>query len=187
MTLAPERDLGTPAMVGEPTATVTIDGIPVRVAPGTSVLRAASLAGVEIPRLCATDRLEAFGSCRLCLVEVEGRKRSILVRFRNPVAPGQPDFTADVIVAIDKAGYTNPNNDAFREMFNTNAKDAAAIVEAAWAYKKKHTLAELNQIREEEAKVSGDAPPAGLKLVGTASAAKPGKGAGGSGGRKKAE
>ena len=72
MTLAPERDLGTPAVVGEPTATVTIDGIPVRVAPGTSVLRAASLAGVEIPRLCATDRLEAFGSCRLCLVEVDG-------------------------------------------------------------------------------------------------------------------
>ena len=59
MTLAPERDLGTAAVVGEPTATVTIDGIPVQVAPGTSVLRAASLAGVEIPRLCATDRLEA--------------------------------------------------------------------------------------------------------------------------------
>ena len=87
------------------------------------------------------------------------------------------ETVGSVIVAIDKAGYTNPNNDAFREMFNTNAKDAAAIVEAAWAYKKKHTLAELNQIREEEAKVSGDAPPAALKLVGTASAAKPGKGA----------
>lgn len=93
------------------------------------------------------------------------------------------ETVGSVIVAIDKAGYTNPNNNAFREMFNTNAKDAAAIVEAAWAYKKKHTLAELNQIREEEAKVSGDAPPAGLKLVGTASAAKPGKGAA----RKKAE
>ena len=34
-------------------------------------------------------------------VEVKGRKRSILIRFRDPVAPGQPDFTADVIVAID--------------------------------------------------------------------------------------
>ena len=72
MTLAPERDLGTPAVAGEPTATVMIDGIPVQVPPGTSVLRAAALAGVEIPRLCATDRLDAFGSCRLCLVEVDG-------------------------------------------------------------------------------------------------------------------
>jgi formate dehydrogenase major subunit len=74
MTLAPERDLGTPAVAGDPTATVTIDGIPVQVAPGTSVLRAAALAGVEIPRLCATDRLTAFGSCRLCLVEVDGAR-----------------------------------------------------------------------------------------------------------------
>lgn len=37
-------------------------------------------------------------------VEIRGHKRSILVRFREPVTPGQPDFTADVIVAID-----NPN------------------------------------------------------------------------------
>jgi hypothetical protein len=71
--LAPEPDLGTPrGLVGEPTATVTIDGIRVMVAAGTSVLRAASLAGIDDPPLCATDSLEAFGSCRLCLVEVEG-------------------------------------------------------------------------------------------------------------------
>lgn len=38
------------------------------------------------------------------VVEVAGRKRSILVRFRDPVAPGRPDFTADVIVAIDNPG-----------------------------------------------------------------------------------
>ncbi len=72
MTLAPQPDLGTPAVDGEPTATVMVDGIPVQVPPGTSVLRAAALAGIRIPRLCATDRLEAFGSCRLCLVEVDG-------------------------------------------------------------------------------------------------------------------
>ncbi len=72
MTLMPKLDLGTPLFAGGATATVTVDGIPVRVAPGTSVLRAASLAGVEIPRLCATDSLAAFGSCRLCLVEIDG-------------------------------------------------------------------------------------------------------------------
>jgi formate dehydrogenase major subunit len=46
----------------------------VSVPEGTSVMRAAALAGVKVPKLCATDTLKAFGSCRLCLVEVEGRK-----------------------------------------------------------------------------------------------------------------
>jgi formate dehydrogenase major subunit len=66
-------DLGTPAVPGPNTVQVVIDGLPVTVPPGTSVLRAAALAGIEIPKLCATDSLDAFGSCRLCLVEVEGR------------------------------------------------------------------------------------------------------------------
>ncbi len=72
--LAPQPDLGTPAVAGEATAAVTVDGVTVQVPAGTSVLRAAALAGVEIPRLCATDSLKAFGSCRLCLVEVDGVK-----------------------------------------------------------------------------------------------------------------
>ncbi|HEX6055328.1 MAG TPA: 2Fe-2S iron-sulfur cluster-binding protein, partial [Intrasporangium sp.] len=71
---SPEPDYGTPAVGGAGTAHVTIDGIGVDVAPGTSVLRAATEAGIEIPKLCATDSLKAFGSCRLCLVEVEGGK-----------------------------------------------------------------------------------------------------------------
>ena len=54
--------------------TLTIDGHAVTVPEGTSVMRAAMQAGVKIPKLCATDRLEAFGSCRLCLVEIEGRQ-----------------------------------------------------------------------------------------------------------------
>ena len=68
-----ETDLGTPPVEAETTVAVTIDGREVRVAEGTSILRAAALAGVDIPRLCATDSLAAFGSCRLCLVEIEGR------------------------------------------------------------------------------------------------------------------
>lgn len=67
---APEPDLGTPAVDGEE-VTVTIDGREVAVPAGTSVLRAAAEAGIEIPKLCATDSLGAFGSCRMCLVEVE--------------------------------------------------------------------------------------------------------------------
>ena len=37
-------------------------------------MRAAAEMGINIPKLCATDSLEAFGSCRLCLVEIEGRR-----------------------------------------------------------------------------------------------------------------
>ena len=69
-----EVDLGTPARPATEEIDLTIDGRTVRVPRGTSVLRAAALAGVAIPKLCATDQLEAFGSCRLCLVQIEGMK-----------------------------------------------------------------------------------------------------------------
>ena len=69
-----DLDYGTPARVGEPAVTVEIDGVQVSVAAGTSVMRAAAEAGVNVPKLCATDSLEPFGSCRLCLFEIEGRK-----------------------------------------------------------------------------------------------------------------
>ncbi|MEZ5697049.1 MAG: 2Fe-2S iron-sulfur cluster-binding protein [Sphingomonadaceae bacterium] len=52
----------------------TIDGRAVTVPAGTSVMRAAREAGGDIPSLCATDNVEAFGSCRMCLVEIEGRR-----------------------------------------------------------------------------------------------------------------
>jgi formate dehydrogenase major subunit len=74
MTLLPEPDYGTPAREGDATVSVTIDGIAVSVPPGTSVMRAAKTAGVDVPKLCATDSLEAFGSCRLCVVEIDGAK-----------------------------------------------------------------------------------------------------------------
>ena len=62
-----------PPSPAEKTVTLTIDGRDVTVPAGTSIMRAAMDAGIEIPKLCATDMLEAFGSCRLCLVEIEGR------------------------------------------------------------------------------------------------------------------
>ncbi|MBV8474551.1 MAG: molybdopterin-dependent oxidoreductase, partial [Hyphomicrobiales bacterium] len=74
MALLQEFDSGTPIRTGEATVTLTIDGRQVSVPKGTSVMAAAALIGGEIPRLCATDSLEPFGSCRLCLVEIEGRK-----------------------------------------------------------------------------------------------------------------
>ena len=74
MTLIVEPDYGTPAVRGGADARVTIDGREITVPAGTSVLRAAKEAGIDIPKLCATDSLKAFGSCRLCLVEVEGAR-----------------------------------------------------------------------------------------------------------------
>ncbi len=69
-----ETDYGTPARPSERLVTLEIDGVEVNVPEGTSVMRAAAEAGYSIPKLCATDMLESFGSCRLCLVEIEGRK-----------------------------------------------------------------------------------------------------------------
>ncbi|MGB6538161.1 MAG: formate dehydrogenase subunit alpha [Xanthobacteraceae bacterium] len=68
-----EADYGTPKSKSGKTVTLTIDGKQVTVSEGTSIMRAAEEAGTEIPKLCATDMLEAFGSCRLCLVEIDGR------------------------------------------------------------------------------------------------------------------
>lgn len=71
------RDFGTPAKeinVATEMITLTIDGVQVTVPAGTSLMRAAAENSINIPKLCATDSLEPFGSCRLCLVEIEGRR-----------------------------------------------------------------------------------------------------------------
>lgn len=87
--LLKETDYGTPQVVtanGAPAKNIElyIDGNPVSVPEGTSILRAAVESGTPIPKLCASDNLEAFGSCRLCLVEVEGR-RGLLASCTEPV------------------------------------------------------------------------------------------------------
>ena len=74
MSLIEEFNSGTPIRPSAETVTLTIDGERVSVPKGTSVMAAAMSMGTKIPRLCATDSLEPFGSCRLCLVEIEGRR-----------------------------------------------------------------------------------------------------------------
>ena len=68
------KDFGTPKRTSDKTINLTIDGVSVSVPEGTSIMHAASVSGVTVPKLCATDSLEPFGSCRLCLVEIEGRR-----------------------------------------------------------------------------------------------------------------
>src|ERR1700744_2758656 len=72
MSLVHEIDYGTPKSKAEKTVTLTIDGQQVTVPEGTSIMRTAMELGTQIPKLCATDMVDAFGSCRLCLVEIEG-------------------------------------------------------------------------------------------------------------------
>ncbi len=92
MPLLQDIDYGTPAVAADATVTVTIDGNDVSVPAGTSVMRAAMHAGIKVPRLCATDSLESFGSCRLCLVEIEGRAGTP-ASCTTPVSPGMKVHT----------------------------------------------------------------------------------------------
>ena len=73
MPLVLETDYGTPASASTESVCLTIDGARVTVPAGTSIMRAAMAAGIQVPKLCATDSVDAFGSCRLCLVEIAGR------------------------------------------------------------------------------------------------------------------
>ena len=82
-----DRDFGTPASKSKAMVTLSIDGFEVTVPEGTSIMRAAAEIGISVPKLCATDSLEAFGSCRLCLVEIEGRNGTP-ASCTTPVAPG---------------------------------------------------------------------------------------------------
>ena len=87
-----EKDLGTPepkfiTIQTRKRVALSIDGCEVSVPEGTSVLRAAATAGIDIPKLCATEMLDAFGSCRLCLVQIEGMK-GYPASCTTPVAAG---------------------------------------------------------------------------------------------------
>jgi formate dehydrogenase major subunit len=90
--LNPNKDYGTPATeaittLSQPLVSITIDGKEIGVPAGTSIMRAAALADINIPKLCATDSIEAFGSCRICLVEIEGR-RGFPASCTTPVEEG---------------------------------------------------------------------------------------------------
>lgn len=81
------QDYGTPASQSDKLVTLTIDDREITVPDGTSIMRASIMAGINVPKLCATDSLEPFGSCRLCVVEIEGR-RGYPASCTTPVAEG---------------------------------------------------------------------------------------------------
>ena len=101
--IIPDRDMGTPAVKSDVTVNLLVDGIPVSVPAGTSVMRAAAVAGISVPKLCATDHLTAFGSCRLCVVQIDGM-RGTPASCTTPVSEGMVVHTQTEEVAQIRKG-----------------------------------------------------------------------------------
>ncbi len=93
-----DKDLGTPPSLSENQVSLSIDGVELSVPEGTSILRAAALIDINIPKLCASDNLEAFGSCRLCAVQVEGQ-RGLPAACTTPVHDGMQVTTQNYKLA----------------------------------------------------------------------------------------
>lgn len=66
---------------------LTVDNIPVTVPEGTTIMEAAEQAGIRVPRLCYHPSLSIQGSCRVCIVEVEGM-RNLVASCHYPAAEG---------------------------------------------------------------------------------------------------
>ncbi len=98
-----EHDHGTPKRETTKLVSLTIDGREISVPEGTSVMRAASLSDVKIPKLCATEQLEAFGSCRMCLVQIDGMK-GLPASCTTPVAQGMVVHTQNKQLADIRRG-----------------------------------------------------------------------------------
>ncbi len=98
-----EHDYGTPERESAKLVTLTIDGREVTVPEGTSVMRAAALSDIQIPKLCATEQLEAFGSCRMCLVQIDGMK-GLPASCTTPVTQGMKVQTQNKQLADVRRG-----------------------------------------------------------------------------------
>src|SRR6201996_4790887 len=85
-------------------AKVTIDGKTVEVPNGSTILQAAELAGIEIPRFCYHERLSIAGNCRMCLVEVEKTPPKPIASCAYPVAEGMVVHTNSKMVRNGRRG-----------------------------------------------------------------------------------
>ncbi len=103
MSIDKQKDYGTPIITSTDMVTLEIDGFKVTAPAGTSVMRAASSIGIEIPKLCATDSVEPFGSCRLCVVQVEGG-RGLPASCTTPIWEGMKVVTQNQKLADVRRG-----------------------------------------------------------------------------------
>lgn len=98
-----DRDLGTKQINNTKIVTLDINGETVSAPAGTSIMRAAAEAGIPIPKLCATDSLDAFGSCRMCLVQIDG-KPGFVSSCTQPVGQGLRVVTQNEAIARLRRG-----------------------------------------------------------------------------------
>ena len=103
MSMIKEQDFGTPPSSSGQLVKLEIDGFQVVAPAGTSVMRAAASIGIDIPRLCATDSIDPFGSCRLCVVQIEGG-RGMPASCTTPVAEGMKVVTQNERLANVRRG-----------------------------------------------------------------------------------
>jgi len=106
---------------------LNIDGKEVKAKAGMTVLEAAQQAGIYIPTLCHHEKLEAFGGCRLCMVEVESRGwTSYVVSCLYPVAK-------DIVVRTRSPKVDNIRKVLIEELL-AHAPDAPELVKMAEEY-----------------------------------------------------
>ena len=127
-----ELDFGTPKKNSVKQVSLSIDGADVTVPEGTSVMRAAAMAGISVPKLCATELLDAFGSCRLCLVQIEGMK-GYPASCTTPVTQGMKVVTQNQKLGDIRRGvmelYLSDHSTAdFGKGFNTEMERMAQTV-----------------------------------------------------------
>ena len=104
-----------------------IDGKEIKVEEGSVVLEAARKAGIRIPTLCQDDRLEAYGACRVCTVEVEMRGRTSLVASCcYPVEPG--------LIVRTRSERVDRIRKTLIELMLARAPDSPALLELAKEY-----------------------------------------------------
>ena len=83
---------------------LTIDGIEVEVPNGATVLQAAEVAGIEIPRFCYHERLSIAGNCRMCLVEIEKAPPKPIASCAWPAGEGMVVHTDSPMVRNARRG-----------------------------------------------------------------------------------
>lgn len=104
-----------------------IDGVQVKAKEGMTVLEAARGAGIYIPTLCHHEKLEPYGACRICMVEVDARGRTMLVAAcLHPVERDQ--------VVRTRSEKVDKIRRALLELFLAHAPDAPELKELAREY-----------------------------------------------------
>jgi bidirectional [NiFe] hydrogenase diaphorase subunit len=104
-----------------------IDGKEVKAKEGMTILEAAQSAGIYIPTLCHHEKLEPYGACRICTVEVDARGRTSLVAAC--LYPAEPD-----LVVRTRSEKVDKTRKILLEQFLAHAPDSPALQDLAQEY-----------------------------------------------------